>query len=61
MKFLYHDILNSVFHFIVHCMIGALHVIMLSIYNKFVAHLSNFRPQIHIMIYFIVIKRIVTL
>ena len=37
MKFLYRDILISVFPFIVHCMNGALHVLML-LNNKCVAY-----------------------
>ena len=38
MKFLYRDILISVFLSIVHCVNGALHVIMLLLNNKFVAY-----------------------
>ena len=58
MKFLYHDILISILHYILYCMISALHVIVLLPNNKFdlmntfivMVH-DNFRPQVHIMIY----------
>ena len=60
MKFLYRDILISVFPFIVHCVNSALHVIMLLLNNKFVAYdylhsnvHGNFRLQVHIVIYII--------